>query len=645
MATKRDHRLLTEFPPVTTEQWEEVIRADLKGADYDKKLVWHTPEGFNVRPYYRAEDLAGIQYIGAGIGEFPYVRGTGTGNDWLVMQTITVKDIRTANAEARKAIAGGAQAIGLRMKITGCTTDDFAALLDGIDISAIEITLSGKEIPNLAKLTLDYADSMKLDPETTRINISYDPIVSRLSLRGAFKCSPDGSKRFAEITGFIERGKKYKNIRFITVAGQNFDSSGATIVQELAFTLAAGHEYVVKLMEQGLDAETAARTIRFSMAVGSNYFMEIAKLRAARMLWATIMQAYKPECCNSCKMMIHTFSSKWNMTVYDPYVNMLRGTTEAMSAAIAGVHSLEVVPFDAAYKPATEFSARIARNVQLLLKHESHFDQVVDPSGGSYYIEMLTKNIAEQAWELFKQVEEKGGYIEAFQQEFIQKLVSESAARKNLDVSTRKTILLGTNQYPNFNETADPNVIKDTVTRGFCGCGCEDCNNDNDCECECGECNSGCECTGAAQRLHLMRSAMPFEKMRLRVDRSGREPKVFMLTAGTLGMARARAQFSSNFFGCTGLRIIDNTFFKSIKEGVDAALASKAEIVVLCAADDDYATLAPEAFKLLDGKAIFVVAGAPASQAELEEQGIRNFISMRSNVLVTLMQYVKELGI
>lgn len=645
MATKKDHKLLTEFPPVTTGQWEEVIRTDLKGADYDKKLVWHTADGFNVRPYYRAEDLKDIRYLGAGIGEFPYVRSTGTDNRWLLVQTITVTDVKTANSTAHKAIAGGAEAIGFRMKITGCTPGDFAAMLDGIDTGAVEVTLSGKDIPNLAKLTLDYADKMKLDPETTKINVSYDPIVSRLSLRGAFKCSPDGSKRFAEIREFIERGKKYRKIRFITVAGQNFHNSGATIVQELAFTLAAGHDYVARLMEQGLDASAAARSIRFSMAVSSNYFMEIAKLRAARMLWATIMKPYEPNKGCASKMLIHAVSSKWNMTVYDPYVNMLRGTTEAMSAAIGGVHSLEVLPFDAAFEPATDFSARIARNVQLLLRHEAHFDSVVDPSGGSYYIETLTRNIAEQAWELFKQVEEKGGYVKAFEQGFIQKLISESAARKNLDVSTRKAVLLGTNQYPNFNETADPNVTKETVSRGFCDCGCEQCTNDNDCECECGECNSGCDCPNSTQRLHLIRGAMPFEEMRLRVDRSGREPKVFMLTAGSLGMARARAQFASNFFGCAGMRIIDNTFFADLKEGVDAALASKAEIVVLCAADDDYAALAPEAFNHLSGRTIFVVAGAPASQAELEDQGIRNFINVRSNVLVTLMHYVKELGI
>lgn len=645
MAANKEQKLFSEFPPVPTEKWEEVINADLKGADYQKKLVWRTNEGFNVRPYYRAEDLKDLKYLGAGIGTFPYVRSTGKCNRWLVLQTITVHDPVKANLDAHKAIKGGAEAIGFRLKIDGFAAAQMEALMKGIDPTVTEVTFSGRQIPEVAETVLGWAQNSGIDPEKIRMNVVYDPICSRLSLRGAFKCSPDGKPRFQKMADLLRRADKFTNIRFVTVCGHNFNNAGSTIVQELAFTLSAAHEYVVQLTEAGLNVDTAARNIRVSMGVSSNYFMEIAKLRAARMLWATIMRRYEPKCAESEKLCIHAVSSKWNMTVYDPYVNMLRGTTEAMSAAIGGVHSLEVLPFDTAFEAPTEFSSRIARNVQLLLKHESHFDNVVDPSGGSYYIENLTENIAEQAWELFKQVEEKGGYIKAFQEQFIQHAVSESAAKKNLEVSTRKIVLLGTNQYPNFNEVADDAVTKETVTRGTCSCGCDDCTGKEDSACECGECNTGCNCENVIDRLHLLRGAMPFEEMRLRVDRSGREPRVFMLTCGTLGMARARSQFASNFFGCAGFRIIDNTFFPTVQEGVEAAIASKAEIVVICAADDDYATLAPEAYKLLNGHAIFVVAGAPSSQPELEEQGIKNFISVRSNVLITLMQYVKELGI
>ena len=316
-------------------------------------------------------------------------------------------------------------------------------------------------------------------------------------------------------------------------------------------------------------------------------------------------------------MQIHAETSKWNQTVYDPYVNMLRGTTEAMSAAIGGVYSLEVTPFDASFENPTEFSKRIARNVELLLKHESHFDQVVDPAGGSYYIENLTQSIAAEAWKLFLEIEEKGGYTEAYKAGFIAERIKASAAAKDKNIATRRQILLGANQYPNFTEVAGKEITAESVTRK----------------------------QAEGNVLVPYRGAMAFEEMRLHVDRSGKEPKAFMLTCGNLGMARARSQFSCNFFACAGIKVIDNTYFKSIEEGVKAALESKAQIVVVCASDDDYAEAAPKIKELLCGKAILVVAGAPACAPELEAQGITNFINVKSNVLETLKFYLKEMGI
>ena len=371
------------------------------------------------------------------------------------------------------------------------------------------------------------------------------------------------------------------------------------------------------MMEHGLTIDEAARKLRFSFAVTSNYFMEMAKLRAARLLWANIVKAYEPEKPCSCKMFVHARTSAWNQTVYDPYVNMLRGTTEAMSAAIAGVHSLEVLPFDHSYEAPSEFSYRIARNESLLLKHESHFDQVIDPAGGSYYIENLTKSIADEAWKLFLEVEEKGGYVEAFKAGFIVERVKASAAAKDKAVATRRQTILGSNQYPNFTEVADKALCAEVVERK----------------------------PDEGNVLVPYRGAMAFEQMRLHVDRSGKEPKAFMLTCGSLAMARARAQFSCNFFACAGIRVIDNTFFKSLEDGVKAALESKAEIVVVCSSDDDYAEVAPKIKEMLGDKAILVVAGAPACMEELQSKGINNFISVKSNVLETLKGYLKQMGI
>ena len=615
MANTKREKLFTEFPPVPTEKWEEVITADLKGADYERKLVWRTGEGFNVRPYYRAENLEGIQFLGSQAGEFPFVRGTRTHNRWHVHQTVAVECPKEANAEALKLLNSGVDSLGFSIAKEGFTAADLDELLREISIPAVELTFCGMQTGNVAGLVLDKLEKEGLMADA-HVAFCIDPLVKGLSQKGDF-CSPDGEKCFAKIVSLIERTREYKHIRIVTVSAGIFSNAGSTIVEELAFALSAGNDYLARLTDAGVDADTAARKLRFSFSVTSNYFMEIAKFRAARMLWANIVKGYAPAKNCACKMMIHARTADWNQTVYDPYVNMLRGTTEAMSATIAGVHSLEVTPFDAAFENPTEFSKRIARNVELLLKNESHFDQVVDPAGGSYYVENLTQSIAAEAWKLFLEIEEKGGYTEAYKAGFIAERIKASAAAKDKNIATRRQILLGANQYPNFTEVAGKEITAESVTRK----------------------------QAEGNVLVPYRGAMAFEEMRLHVDRSGKEPKAFMLTCGNLGMARARSQFSCNFFACAGIKVIDNTYFKSIEEGVKAALESKAQIVVVCASDDDYAEAAPKIKELLCGKAILVVAGAPACAPELEAQGITNFINVKSNVLETLKFYLKEMGI
>ena len=616
MANTKREKLFTEFPPVPTEKWEEVITADLKGADYERKLVWKTGEGFNVRPYYRAENLEGIKFLGSQAGEFPYVRGTHAHNRWRVHQTVSVVCPKEANAEALKILNAGVDSLGFCIASADFSAADLDMLLKDICIPAVEITFCGEKMAHVAELVLAKVEKEGIAKEDVRIAFCIDPLVKGLSSKGDF-CSPNGEKCIARIVELIHKTKEYKHVRIVTVAGQTFGNSGSTIVEELAFTLSAGHDYLVRLTDAGLDVDAAARKLRFSFSVSSNYFMEIAKFRAARMLWANIVKGYGPAKNCACKMHIHAETSRWNQTVYDPYVNMLRGTTEAMSATIAGVHSLEVMPFDASFENPTEFSKRIARNVELLLKNESHFDQVVDPAGGSYYVENLTQSIAAEAWKLFLEIEEKGGYTEAYKAGLIVERIKASAAAKDKNIATRRQTLLGANQYPNFTEVAGKEITDESVTRK----------------------------QAEGNVLVPYRGAMAFEEMRLQVDRSGKEPKAFMLTCGNLGMARARSQFSCNFFACAGIKVIDNTYFKSIEEGAKAALESKAQIVVVCASDDDYAEAAPKVKELLGGKAILVVAGAPACAPELEAQGITNFINVKSNVLETLKFYLKEMGI
>jgi len=542
----------------------------------------------------------------------------------LVRQDIEVGNVKEANTQALNILMRGVDSLGFTIDSKkGITAAELETLLHGIEIDCVETNfVAGGASLAILPLVVDYVKKHKVKPAEVRGSVNYDPIRS-LTLRGKF-CE-DQKKAFDAAKAIIVAAKELPNYKVIAVNGSMFHNSGSTTVQELAFTLAAATEYMTELTERGLSSDEVSSRIKFTFSVGTNYFLEIAKFRAARMLWAQIVEAYKPKNKEAAKMAIHAETSRWNQSVYDPYINLLRGTTETMSATIAGVDSFTVLPFDAPFRKSAEISERIARNTQIILKEECHFDKVVDPSAGSYYIEMLTASIAEEAWKLFKKVEEKGGYVKAFLAGFIQEQVEATAQKRDSNLATRRDILLGTNQYPNATESLEKEVTLDAVTRA-----------------KAEPCNCSCEC---ARPLVPYRGAMAFEELRFRTEKSGKEPIAFMLTLGSLAFRRGRAQFSGNFFGCAGLRILDHNGYASVAEGVKAALDAKAAIVVICSSDEEYETLAPEAFEMLKGKAIFVVAGEPACRPALEAKGIKNFVSVKSNVLETLKEYQKMLNI
>ncbi len=615
-------KLFAEFPPVSTEQWEEVIIKDLKGADYEKKLVWKTQEGFSVRPYYRAENLQGLKHMGTAAGSFPFVRGTKTNNDWLIRQDYCACEgnYAEANAQALDGLKKGVTSVGFCIDGKKAVSEaEMQTLLNGIDLAKVEVNFTGCccATAEIVKSFLSVAKGVPA--EELRASFDFDPL-RVLNQTGAF-CSDKSMDQLKEV---VEAVKDYPRIRVIGVEAYSFNDAGASSVQELAFGLAMGSEYMNKLVEAGVSPDEAAKRIKFTFAVGSTYFMEIAKFRAARLLWANIVKAYGADCECSQKMKVHAVTSEWNQTVYDSYVNMLRGTTEAMSATIAGVDSLEVLPFDYTYNKPNEFGNRIARNVQMLLKEECHFDKVIDPAAGSYFIENLTESIIDAAWALFGKVEQEGGYVEAFKAGSIQAAIKETSAKRDKNIATRRETILGTNQYPNFTEKVNEEVTLDIVTR-----------------------KPAPEVSGAmvGQPLEKYRGAQAFEAMRYTTDKSGKQPVAFMVTYGNLAMCRARAQFSCNFFAVAGFKVVDNNRFATAEEGVKAALEANADIIVACSSDDEYAESVPQIASLVGDKAIVVVAGDPACKADLEAKGITNFINVKSNVLETLKDYQTKLGI
>ncbi|MDL2255256.1 methylmalonyl-CoA mutase small subunit [Parabacteroides sp. OttesenSCG-928-G06] len=610
-------KLFSEFAPISTEEWMAKITADLKGAPFEKKLVWKTSEGFNVNPFYRAEDIEGLKTVTSLPGEFPFVRGTKTDNDWMVRQNVDVTDFKAANEKALDLLNKGVNSLGFHFKGDDVSAENIAVLLKGICPECVELnfkTCNGKTV-KLIEILADYFTGVGADLEKCVGSIDYNPFKKPLVKGKTIDTWVE------DAVAAVQAGKALPGYRVLAVDACLLNDAGAYITQELGYALAWGNEILAKLTEAGLAVDEVAKAIKFNFGISANYFMEIAKFRAARWLWAEIVAAYKPACECACKMLIQAQTSEWNMTVYDAHVNLLRSQTEAMSAAIAGVDSITVAPFDVTYETPDEFSERIARNQQLLLKEECHFDKVVDPSAGSYYIEVLTNSIADQAWKLFLEVEDKGGFYAVVKTGEVQQAVNASSASRKKAVATRREILLGTNQYPNITETAAAKIKEGA------DCGC------------------GCSCSPDITPLDFSRGASEFEALRLATEKSGKNPKVFMLTIGNLAMRLARSQFSGNFFGCAGYRIIDNLGFETVEAGVEAALKAEADIVVLCSSDDEYVEFAPAAYKALAGKAEFVVAGAPACMDDLKAQGITNFINIKSNVLETLKEFNSKLGI
>jgi len=607
-----ENKLFQEFPPVGTEQWEEVILKDLKGADYQKKLIWRTDEGFQVRPYYRAEDLDSLDYLKALPNQFPYTRGFKTkDNKWNIMQEITEEDLKKANTIAINALKKGADTVSFCTKNVN-SYQDLTLLLHQIDLeeNSVQFRCATSYI-DLMKWFVQYVEEHKLDKTKIAGAIDFDAIIYALK-KGKFHRNKETDLQ--EVVELFVLTSDLPHFKIISVNGLAIHNAGATIVQELGYVLAVANEYVAFVTEKGIPSEKIASKMQFTLSVGSNYFMEIAKLRAVRLLWSTLIEQYHPACDCAYHITLNTVASSWNKTLYDPYVNMLRSTTEAMSAALGGADSIALKPFDMAYKQEDEFSSRIGRNVQIILKEESYFDKVVDPAAGSYYIENLTNSIIEHAWNLFRETENDGGFIATLVTGKIKSEIEKSAQKRDMDIATRKYVLLGTNQYPNTNESM---LDKIEVTK-----------------------------TCDSEGLRSYRGATAFEALRLQTEawaKKHHRPKVFLLKVGNLAMRQARAGFVTNFFGCAGYDIIDNAGFASVEEGVKAALNAHPDLIVLCSSDEEYATLGVEItqqIKKNTKKIPVLIAGNPTEIIDtLNEAGVDDYIHVKNNVLEKLSIY------
>ncbi len=475
IANPHGNRLFSEFPYPTYGAWRQAAEQALKGAPFDKKLISKTFEGIDLQPIYRQEDVAGLPHLDSWPGFSPYVRNShasGYVNEpWLICQELPYSTVEEFNSALRHDLARGQTAIHLlldkatllgqdpdeaqvgevgRGGLAIATLADLAKALAGVDLEQIPIYVhaSSAAQPTTA-LLMALVRRQGKSPAKLRGGIEMDPL-GILACEGAFPRSIAGAyDRMAELMTWAKIHAPH--LTSVTVHSQPYHDGGAHAVQELAFVLATAVEYLREMLARNLAIDDITPYIRFSFSVGANYFMEVAKLRAARWLWAKVVSAFGGSAAAQ-KMAMHVRTSAWNKTVYDPYVNMLRATSEAFAGVAGGCDSLHVSCFDEAIGLPDEFSRRLARNTQLILQQESHLSRVIDPAGGSWYVEKLTSQVAEQAWRLFQEVERQGGMRQALAAGFPQEQIAQTAAQRAANLAHRRDILVGTNMYPNLGE-------------------------------------------------------------------------------------------------------------------------------------------------------------------------------------------------
>lgn len=616
---KSSENLFAEFPLVKKSQWKDQVMADLKGADFDKKLVWKTLEGFDLQPYYTRDDLEQIRYLQKFESSILNMENGSEGpRYWVNREKIVVNDADSANRAAIEALNAGAD--GLIFDLTGKENVDIKKLLNNILPLHCSVSfIADRDAAKLIKGYFTYESNNHIETSQLFGSINYDPL-RNLTLKG--KMAKDGFNVLREIIEVTDAAERFFGL---TVNGSHFQNAGSSLVQELAFALNVAVEYIDKLGELGLSPETVIRNLEFSMAVGKDYFPEIAKLRALRILFYKVAEAHGLSNYDPGDLSIHSVSSRWTKTIYDPYVNMLRNTTEAMSAILGGCNALTIAPYNENFEAITPFSKRISRNVSNMLKEESYFDKVVDPAAGSYYIENITDQMVKAAWALFNEVEGEGGFIKSFIEGKIQKRIGDARSKRLSLAAQRREIFVGTNQYPNTKEQLDPEKIRKSEA-----------------------------VSGELDVLPQESGASEFETLRLKTDsfakKNGKRPAAYLALIGNNpAMRTARAQFSGGFIGCGGFEILDGVITSSNQDAIKKALEVNAEITVICGADDEYPTLGVEfaqTFRQAKKEGVLILAGYPAESIDLlKSAGVDDFVHMRANLIETLGKLQQKLNI
>ncbi len=657
-------------------RWKKTVEAELKGAPFDKKLVTRTLEGLSLQPLYTRADTATLPDLQSKPGQAPFLRGTRPEGyreaTWQVAQEIAAADAKAFNAAVLEDLMQGQDSVVVHVGQGPVTSlETLRTALAGVELSSIPVHLdAGPDALPVASAYLALAEERNVGWDKLSGSLTADPLGTLVT---AGQLPHSLASHFDSLAGWTAWADRHApELQTIGVNGRVWGDAGATAVQELAFVLATATEYLAALSSRGVPAELAASKVRIQFAVGPQFFMEVAKFRAWRLLWSRVLAAFNASVDVARETTVHAATARWNKTLLDPHVNMLRVTTEALSAALGGCDSLHIAPFDEVSGTANSFSRRIARNVHTLLAEEFSFTATADPAGGSWYVEKLTDELARKAWEVFQSLQAKGGMAAALRDGVPQKLVAEAAAEKSDAVGKRRLGLIGTNLFPNLKEkslvmkegpvAAPPAAGGAAVPAIAPVAGWPE------------RFEAALSAARHGATLHQLsgliaadtpeagvpvvkpfRASAGFEQLRAASEafakKSGQRPRVFLAKIGPALQHKARADFSAGFFAPGGFEVLGKQASDTAEAAAEAAIQSGAPVVVLCSTDETYPQLVPAfagAVKQARPDVKVVLAGLPADQATVDAfraAGVDEFIHLRANVQSVLAKFLKQIGV
>ncbi|MGD6834442.1 methylmalonyl-CoA mutase family protein [Sutcliffiella halmapala] len=603
------------FPKMTLEEWTAQAEKALKGKPVSK-LNSLTYEGITRKPIYTEVDLEGTNPIDKnGNADWSVSQQLYPGTSWEEMNNQLLQELQNGLQAIHFTVKPAVNSKALEIK----SHEALETLLKDVPVEQVQLQVyTGSSATAFMNLLKDSSIDM------THVHgiIGVDPIGELVTAGGL---SQPLEQLLDEMKANLEWEKQSgTKVKSIWIQAAPYHNGGASSVEELAATMATAVTYLNALMERGATVQEAASEMAFSFPVGSDFFMEVSKLRAARLLWANIVEAFGGD-EEAQKMTLHATTSVFTKSNLDPYVNMLRTTTEAFSAAIGGAESINI---DSYQQGPDVFSRRIARNTHYILKEESFLSKVVDPAAGSYYVEKLTHQLADEAWKLFQEIEGLGGIVDALQAGFLQEKIKQVRENRLKDVESRKKVLVGTNMYANLAEELS-NIEQNHITAPSESALME------------------------VEPISPITLSQPFETLRYQAkkyaEKSGEKPAITLINLGSLAFHKPRTDFAAGFFHVGGLSTIVSPSFSTIEE-LDAWLAQgpKTDYICVCGSDDTYGTMLDDVLSLLQNHPVkILLAGLPdiERQANLKNLGVTDFIHMKSNCYEQLTVIHQEMGL